>query len=68
MDLKIAVPKVTLSGLVFEDLQSEITLVNGKLSLPFAANIYGGRVNGKLQIAENEQKINYLTKYCHSLS
>ncbi len=63
MDLKIAVPKVTLSGLIFEDLQSEITLVNGKLSLPFAANMYSGRLNGKLQIAENEQKINLSVKF-----
>ena len=58
IDLKIAVPKITLAGLVFEGLQSEISLVGGKLSIPFSARMYGGNLNGSLKIAGNEQKVN----------
>lgn len=58
INLKIAVPKITLAGLVFEGLQSEIALVGGKLSVPFSARMYGGSLNGALKIADNEQKVN----------
>lgn len=63
IDLKIAVPKITLSGMVFEGLQSEIVLLNGKLSAPFSAHLFGGNVSGALQAAGKDQKIDFSIKF-----
>ena len=63
MDLKIAVPKITISGLVFEGLQSDIALINGKLSIPFLAQMYGGKLNGALLITGSEPKVSLSVKF-----
>lgn len=59
MNLEIKVPKITLADLIFESLKSNITLNSGKLSVPFSAKLYGGKLNGALLVnSEKEQHIN----------
>ncbi len=64
MSLQVNMPKVTLGGLVFEVLQSEITLNAGKLAVPFSAHMYGGKLNGALLVeTAKNQSINLSAKF-----
>lgn len=64
MSLQVNVPKVTLGGLIFEALQSEISLSAGKLAVPFSARMYGGKLNGALLIeTAKNQSINLSAKF-----
>lgn len=64
MSLQVNVPKVTLGGLIFEALQSEISLNAGKLAVPFSARMYGGKLNGALLIeTAKNQSINLSAKF-----
>lgn len=64
MSLQINVPKLTLGGLVFESLQSEISLNANKLAIPFSARMYGGKLNGALLVeAAKNQNINLSAKF-----
>lgn len=64
MSLQVNMPKVTLGGLVFEALQSEISLSAGKLAVPFSAHMYGGKLNGALLIeTAKNQSINLSAKF-----
>jgi AsmA protein len=64
MSLQISVPKITLGGLVFETLQSEVNLNAGKLAVPFSAHMYGGKLNGALLVeAAKDQSINLSAKF-----
>ena len=60
LKLTVGVPKIMLSGFVFESLKSEITLDSGKLSIPFSALLYGGKLNGALLVqATKNQNISF---------
>lgn len=64
MSLQVNMPKVTLGGLVFETLQSEIILKAGKLAVPFSAHMYGGKLNGALLVeTAKSQSINLSAKF-----
>ena len=64
MNLQVNVPKITLGGLVFEALQSEISLNAGKLAVPFSARMYGGKLNGALLVeSAKNQSINLSAKF-----
>lgn len=57
IDLKIAVPKISLSGIVLDAVESEISLLNGKLSIPFSAHLYGGDLSGTLEATTKDKKL-----------
>ncbi len=64
MNLQINVPKITLGGLVFEALQSDISLKTGKLGIPFSAHMYSGKLSGALQIeSASDQSIGLSAKF-----
>jgi uncharacterized protein involved in outer membrane biogenesis len=64
MNLQINVPKITLGGLVFEALQSDISLKAGKLGIPFSAHMYGGKLSGALQVeSASDQSIGLAVKF-----
>jgi uncharacterized protein involved in outer membrane biogenesis len=64
MSLQVNVPKITLGGLVFEALQSNISLKAGKLGIPFSAHMYGGKLSGALQVeSASDQSIGLAVKF-----
>lgn len=64
MNLQINIPKVTISDLVFEALQTDISLKAGKLNVPFSAHMYGGKINGVLVAqATKKQNINLSVEF-----
>lgn len=65
MNLSVNVPKIVLNDLVFEALQSDISLKEGKLSIPFSAHLYGGKINGSLLThqSSNEQNISLSAQF-----
>lgn len=64
MNIHVNVPKITLSGLIFEALQSDISLKAGQLDIPFSAHMYGGKLSGSLVAqSSNGQNIGLSVKF-----
>jgi len=64
MNLHINIPKIALSGLTFEALQSDITLKDGKLDIPFSAHLYGGKISGSLSAqSSNTQNLGFSAQF-----